>query len=269
MKRMIVAALAIIGAATPAAAGAPTVADVSKAVTRASWDECIASIDTMLRSGTPPLTQVTIRSGSSLLEAGSYALTELRSMCVRRYIPLGVERLGMTADVMLDRGARLEEAYDTNIDAATDMTARCRAGVERLLAVGAAPDTPVMVGTATFRLDEVDARLCSQGDALITAANQRFMGKYRGVLTDDKLALIERSPIHGYLAVPPGESSSDPKVLARARLWFETSSRQPRREDRCSTTIHTYRRFQFDAKHRLVKRSQKEYCGDPGPRALR
>ena len=263
-------ALVMIGAATTARAGTPTVADVSKAVAVASWDQCVTLIDGMTRAGAPPLTQVMIRSGkSSSLDPGIYALTAMREACAEKYIPRGLKDLAFAARLMLERGALLEDFYEANIRTVDAMTASCRASAGRLLALGVDPGTPIKVGETTYRLDEVDARLCSQGDALIAAANQQFMGKYVGALQGDKLTLIEESPVDGYIVDPSGEATSDPKVLARAKLWFETSSREPGFEDRCPTTIHVYRRFQFDGRHKLVKRSTKEYCGDPGSRALR
>jgi hypothetical protein len=273
MKRTWMPALALVtvmGAATAAQAGTPTVDDVSKAVAQASWDQCITLVDGMLQAGTPSMTLVTIRSGkSSSLDPGIYALTAMREACAEKYLPRGLKDLALTGRMMLERGALLEAAYDAHIQAASDMTARCHAGAQRLLALGAAPVTPVVVGTTAYRLDQVGSRLCSQGDALIAAANQQFMGKYIGVLEGDKLALIEKSPVDGYLAGPSEERTSDPEVLASAKVWFETSSREPGLGDRCPTTIHVYRRFQFDARHRLVKESKKEYCGAPGARAMR
>jgi hypothetical protein len=152
MKRMrMPAALALvmtIGAATAARAGTPTVDDVSKAVAQASWDQCVALVDGMLEAGTPSMTQVTIRSGkSSSLDPGIYALTAMREACAEKYIPRGLKDLAFAGRMMLERGALLETAYDAHIQAAGDMTARCHTGAGRLLALGAAPATPVVVGT--------------------------------------------------------------------------------------------------------------------------
>jgi hypothetical protein len=71
--------------------------------------------------------------------------------------------------------------------------------------------------------------------------------------------------------VPGGDGwrTADPKKLAKATLWFDVSSRAPGDGEVCAAKIFVYYRYQFDKAGTLTKESSKNYCGDPGKRALR
>jgi hypothetical protein len=89
---------------------------------------------------------------------------------------------------------------------------------------------------------------------------------YRKVLKADKL----EAALSGRFWMLPGgvEGANDPKKLAAAKVWFYTLTPADG-SSRCLGREITLHRWQFDAKHKLRKTTQKTFCGDPPRSAYR
>jgi len=81
---------------------------------------------------------------------------------------------------------------------------------------------------------------------------------YTGVLKNDKLELVGHlTPI----ILGDGNPSTTPAALASANVWFTTRRDRDLCDDGTRPFLVTKR--EFDAEQRVVKWSQKDYCGRP------
>lgn len=98
----------------------------------------------------------------------------------------------------------------------------------------------------------------------LKAAEAERAAPYRRVLRNDKLLLaLQRT---AYILLPDGARVT-PERLAAATVWFEDA--MPERVCPDGQPVHTLWRYEFDAQHRLVKRSHQDHCGHPPDAAWR
>jgi hypothetical protein len=114
-------------------------------------------------------------------------------------------------------------------------------------------------------VQEIREKWCDAGLKKLTDDTAGREAPYRNVLKNDKLRMVIDSPpghIRTY-AVPGGEYSTDPKKLAAASVWFDNASAPSNERQMCSTGGKRIflRRYTFDAQHKLVSNTSKEYCG--------
>jgi hypothetical protein len=66
-------------------------------------------------------------------------------------------------------------------------------------------------------------------------------------------------------ALAGGKYTSDAKKLADARVWFLDVGPPSNELQYCPNggKRHSVRRYSFNAEHKLLGTTQKEYCGDP------
>ncbi len=100
--------------------------------------------------------------------------------------------------------------------------------------------------------------ICDAADQASAAMKEKVLAPYvKAGIKGDKLKMIS-DHIDTYLQVKGGESTNDPKKLAKSPVLFlewEAGS--------CAKgTVTRLERFQFDKKGKLVKTSAHEYCGD-------
>jgi hypothetical protein len=98
----------------------------------------------------------------------------------------------------------------------------------------------------------------------LKAAEARRAAPYRRALRNDKLLLALQHT--AYILLPDGARVT-PERLAAASVWFEDA--MPERLCSDGQAVHTLWRYEFDAQHRLVKRSHQDYCGHPPDAAWR
>jgi hypothetical protein len=96
---------------------------------------------------------------------------------------------------------------------------------------------------------------------------------YRANLKADKLRLVidERHGGVTSYALPGGKYTGDAKLLAAARVWFLDVGPPSNERQYCpgGGKRNSVRRYSFDAQHKLLGTTQKEYCGDPPESAYR
>ena len=96
---------------------------------------------------------------------------------------------------------------------------------------------------------------------------------YKAVLKADKLGLVinEKTGIVYSYALAGGKYTSDAKQLAAARVWFLNIGRSTAETRICVNggKLGSVRRYTFDANHKLLSTTEKEYCGTPPASAYR
>lgn len=96
---------------------------------------------------------------------------------------------------------------------------------------------------------------------------------YKAALKNDKLRLVI-DETHGHVssyALPGGQYTSDAKKLAAAPVWFLDLGAPSNERQNCPSggRRKIVRKYTFDAQHKLLNTSSKEYCGDPPASAYR
>jgi hypothetical protein len=163
-------------------------------------------------------------------------------------------------------------------DPVPNMFKFCIEAYDKMIASGVSPSTPVpededrgvpWKGT----VQEIKEKWCDAGLKKITGDVAARHAPYRAHLKADKLRLVI-DETHGGVssyALPGGKYTSDAKLLAAARVWFLDIGPPSNERQNCPSGAkrHSVRRYSFDALHKLLSTTQKEYCGDPPASAYR
>jgi hypothetical protein len=160
----------------------------------------------------------------------------------------------------------------------------CIQSYEKLIASGVSPSTrvPEEIRRATYgfpevrwqgTLQEIKEKWCDAGLKKITGDVAARHAPYKAVLKGDKLRLVI-DETHGGVssyALPGGKYTSDPKLLAAARVWFLDIGPPSNEAQYCVNggKRNSVRRYTFDAQQNLISTTQKQYCGDPPASAYR
>jgi hypothetical protein len=168
-------------------------------------------------------------------------------------------------------------AIDTQMpDPLPVMFEHCIEWYDKMIASGVSPSTRVpedknrgILWKGTVQ--EIKERWCDAGLKKVTGDIAAQHAPYRAHLKADKLRLVIDETHGGVMsyALPGGKYTDDPKLLAAARVWFldvGAPSNEPQYCPGGGKRI-TVRRYTFDAEHKLLGTTQKEYCGDPPPSA--
>lgn len=143
---------------------------------------------------------------------------------------------------------------------------------DEMIASGVSPSTRVpedkdsgILWTGTVQ--EIKEKWCEAGLKKITDEVNSEHAPYRAHLKADKLRLVIDETHGGVMsyALPGGKYTDDPKQLAAARVWFLDVGPPSNELQYCLNggKRHFVRRYTFDADHKLLAKTQKEYCGDP------
>ena len=160
----------------------------------------------------------------------------------------------------------------------------CIQSYDKLIASGISPSTqvPEQVIPATYgfpriewkgTLQEIKENWCEAGLKKISGDVAARHAPYKAALKADKLSLVI-DETHGGVssyALPGGKYTSDAKLLAAAPVWFLDVGPPSNESQYClnGAKRHSVRRYSFNAQHKLLGTTQKEYCGDPPASAYR
>ena len=154
----------------------------------------------------------------------------------------------------------------------------CIESYDKMIASGVSPSTQVPEGEHSGipwkgTVQEIKEKWCDAGLKKITGDVAARHAPYRAHLKADKLRLVI-DETHGGVssyALPGGKYTSDPKLLAAAKVWFLDVGPPSNERQNCTSggRRNSVRRYSFDAQHKLLGTTQKEYCGDPPPAAYR
>jgi hypothetical protein len=144
----------------------------------------------------------------------------------------------------------------------------CDWAVDEALKLKLPASTPIVAGSFTGTLGTAKKELCSRGARAFQGYWARTYPDHAAVLKNDKWRMFIESQGNGlFVNGDAGERNAEAADLAKAKLWFEQTSWDP--EGNCRKSMWVYYRYQFDKNGKLVKESKKQYCGDPGAKAMR
>jgi len=163
-------------------------------------------------------------------------------------------------------------------DPVPNMFKFCIQAYDKMIASGISPSTRVTEGEVRGipwkgTVQEIKENWCDAGLKKISEDVSARFAPYRANLKADKLRLVI-DETHGGItsyALPGGKYTSDPKLLAAAKVWFLDVGPPSNELQYCPSggKRNSVRRYSFDAEHKLIGKTQKEYCGDPPPSAYR
>jgi hypothetical protein len=177
-------------------------------------------------------------------------------------------------------------AKDTQYpDPLPNMFKFCIQSYDKMIASGVSPATRVPEETMEgFRrtdppivwsgtVQEIKEKWCEAGLKKKTDEVGKRHAPYHAALKNDKLRLVVDST-HGHVksyAMPGGQYTDDAKKLAAASVWFLDLGAPSNERQNCPSggKRKIVRRYTFDAQHKLVSTTSKEYCGDPPASAYR
>ena len=170
-------------------------------------------------------------------------------------------------------------AIDTQLpDPLPVMFENCIEFYDKMIASGVSPSAPVpedkdrgILWKGTVQ--EIKEKWCDAGLKKVAGEIAAEHAPYRALLKADKLRLVIDETHGGVMsyALPGGKYTDDPKLLAAARVWFLDIGAPSNELKYCLNGGKriTVRRYTFDAQHKLLGTTQKEYCGNPPASAYR
>ena len=158
------------------------------------------------------------------------------------------------------------------------MFENCIKSYDKMIASGVSPSTRVPEGEVRGILwkgtvQEIKEGWCDAGLKKNTDEITARLAPYRAHLKADKLRLVideMNGKVWSY-ALPGGKYTSDAKLLAAARVWFLDVGAPSNELQYCLNGGKriSVQRYTFDADHKHLGTTQKEYCGNPPPSAYR
>jgi hypothetical protein len=154
----------------------------------------------------------------------------------------------------------------------------CVQSYDEMIASGISPSTNVPEGEHSGipwkgNVQEIKEKWCDTGLKKITGDVAARHAPYRTHLKADKLRLVidERHGGVTSYALAGGKYTSDAKLLAAARIWFLDVGAPSNERQYCLNggKRNSVRRYSFDAQHKLLRTTEKEYCGNPPASAYR
>jgi hypothetical protein len=154
----------------------------------------------------------------------------------------------------------------------------CIQAYDKMIASGVSPSTRVPEGEHSGvpwkgTVQEIKEKWCEAGLKKSTGDVAAKHAPYRASLKNDKLRLVI-DETHGHVrsyALSGGKYTSDAKKLAAAPVWFLDVGAATNERQYCpgGGKRKYVRKYSFDAQHKLLGTTQKEYCGDPPASAYR
>lgn len=160
----------------------------------------------------------------------------------------------------------------------------CREAYDKMIASGVSPSTQVPEDIMSADIDfpkiewkgtvkELNDGLCAGGQKKLSDDIEAKHAPFKAALKADKLRLVidEKTGIVYSYALASGKYTNDAKALAAAKVWFLDIGPPSNEAQNCITggRRNSVRRYTFDADHKLLSTTQKQYCGDPPASAYR
>lgn len=223
---------------------------------------CEVVLGELTARGATDATTFTFPSASRDLTAGTHTIAEARAACAQ---------IAHWSKVKAFRTAALQARQFDDLE----MAKRCIDTFDAITKAGVKPTEVVPSETVTVggkdevfggAIEALRAKHCDGPYQKFAAEKARREAPYRKVLKADKL----EAALSGRFWMLPGgvEGANDPKKLAAAKVWFYTLTPADG-SSRCAGQEITLHRWQFDGKHKLVKTTQKSFCGSPPRSAYR
>lgn len=152
----------------------------------------------------------------------------------------------------------------------------CVKAYEKLIASGVSPSKRVLADDSlewNGTVEEIKEKYCVAPAKKVDDDWDAKQAPYKAALKADKLRLVinENSRVIYSYALAGGKYTSDAQALAAAKIWFLDVGAATNERRVCVNggKLGSVRRYTFDADHKLLGTTEKEYCGTPPASAYR
>ncbi|HET7506704.1 MAG TPA: hypothetical protein VFK02_37040 [Kofleriaceae bacterium] len=216
---------------------------------------CDYNLTRLTKASAPATLTFELEHDTPDLRAGQHSWTEARKPCDK--ILAAVDRWSQIG--MVTWAIAMCKESPTDRDYLTSATR----SYDKAIAMGISPDTPISRSGMTGGMKELYEKYCVPAKANLDAAEAAHAAPFKKLLRNDKLRMALRD--FDYIMLPGGGKVT-PASLAAANVWFEDAS--PDRVCTNGLKVHVLHRYQFDGQHKLVKVTDREFCGKPPGAAL-
>jgi hypothetical protein len=226
--------------------------------------------------GAPESATIRFLTSTPDWKGGEHPLSEVRPICARWMRTAALEAWHPSLNLAIGESQKIGTSayYDTA------MFNLCLVHYEKMLQMGIQPTDPIppwkarLADGSTITLsgtvEEVRKQYCDVGMAKVKEEMEAKFAPYRKALKNDKLSMVVIEGANSARAyiLPGGKVSTDPKQLAAASVWFSDTTTSDRVACK-GKDQHVVHRYQFDKNHKLVKTTDKTYCGSVPARAYK
>jgi hypothetical protein len=248
----------VLAASSSAARADSPAADLADDIKAERWIDCLMHYKSALRNGAK---DDDLKDLAATCLAKAKASPSAKDDWAQRISTMGGVVRGQIDD--------LANGQSTDYKTLTKAVNACNDAIALAVTV-VDPSTPITVsdyGQPDWKGTIAGAKTwCDQAAKGADQAKQKLLGPYeKAGLKGDKLQLVA-DHLDVEFNVPGGETTSEPKKLAAASVLFLAWT-----GSQTCTNGEPWRleRFQFDKAQKLVKTTDKEYCGDPPKSAYR
>jgi hypothetical protein len=273
MKRVVLVALCILGTTAHADDLTPAqrqlISNLGEATSGFSKDhgvwrfqvnryDCDETLTKIAAAKIPETVTFKLPYNAPDLPAGDYPWPKAAPLCPRIKLALAIQNLVGPVDLAAI------DTEKTNGPPDSDLYRMCLMQYKNTLAAGVAETEMIFVHDQLLTIKEAKEKWCTAGKAKFDVEAEKRQAPYKKALKGDKLdmALVDPS-----FVLPGGAATIDAKKLAAASVWF----RDTMPDSGCANgaQAHVVHRYQFDGKHKLVKTTDKSYCGNVPASAYR
>ena len=223
---------------------------------------CDSALAGLTKANAPDSLTFDLQNDTPELKAGPHRWTEGRATCAS--LRAAIKRAAAISEI--------RDAVNGCFDAMTQAGGPSAAypftwdqhAYDKMIKAGLAPTEPIASRAGSGTVQAQYDKWCVAGKAKLDAAAEQRAAPFKKVLKNDKLAKALRD--FDFLMLPGGAKVT-PERLAAMNVWFEDAS--PSRQCSNGLQVHVLHRYQFNAQHKLVKVTDREFCGRPPASALR
>lgn len=237
-----------------------------------SGARCTKTLAALRKAKVPGSTQIELTKDHPRLARGKHTLVAIRPLCDTIDLYAKVRAWEFWAFQAVQESARIGTgAY---YDAA--MFESCVRTYDQMIAAGVPSTQAVLAqdilgprGGGKVRwsgtVQALRTKWCDIGLAQVRDEMEAKQAPYKQALEADKLAMVIPAGANAVRAfiLPGGAVSRDPSQLAAAAVWFSDtrSVNTDRATCKAGQEIHTVHRYEFDQRHKLIKTTDRAYCG--------
>lgn len=244
-------------------------------------DNCLDAYAQLHAKGVPDTDTVTVPydHDKNPLTKGTYTIAHVREYCAKQQAAYTEQaaadeargKLGRAAESVLQQAKDIDDHPEADLKLMDRYVADCVAAVDAARAAGMPDDLAIEVSDNgedypwKGTLGAMKHDVCDRGTETAKKGYEKRFGPFiKAGMKNDKLAMVMESFGGELFEIPGGESTMDPAKLMKANVWFDGSVGDECAPGKKTETIH---RYQFDKDQKVVKTTNKQFCGDP-PRSF-
>jgi hypothetical protein len=234
---------------------------------------CTARLEELAAAQVPDSTIMEIDRDTADLAKGKHTLVEVRKACEH------IQRVSYVKEVdgwVISAMQQAKKLEDDSFD--IRMFKNCINTYDDAIKAGMSPAEMVIESKQKNPIDgseflwsgtieSLKKKWCDVGIEKAKKAQAASEAPYRAVLKNDKLELALKWSLD-YWQLPGGTQVTSLKQLAKASVWYSNDGSTEERacNGKEARVLH---RYEFDAQHKLLGHTQKDFCGTPPKKAYR